>query len=244
MNYREILEKQLAVDYNCSLEDVRGKVNVISVLKEDANKRVIGEETTMLQIAGYGEKLLIAAHESLMDWCREELGNANAVWFTEPQNICRLNEKMKEFGQCVADLHHYYIPGNEMVHMEERFAASWYKGEEILQFKNDLRFGEALLFDEDTPDMVAVCAMEEDTILGMAGATADTKLMWQIGVNVTKEGQGKGVGTYVTTLLKDKVIEQGKVPFYGTVESHIKSQRVAIQSGFLPVFWELFTEER
>lgn len=66
--------------------------------------------------------------------------------------------------------------------------------------------------------------------------------MWQIGVNVTPEGQGKGIGTYVISLLKERLLEQGIVPFYATVESHIKSQKVALQSGFVPAFYEIFSE--
>lgn len=89
--------------------------------------------------------------------------------------------------------------------------------------------------------MLAVCAMEENVILGMASVTRDTDLMWQIGVNVTNEGSGKGVGAYVTSLLKEEVLKRGIVPTYATVESHIKSQKVALQSGFEPAFYEIFS---
>lgn len=89
--------------------------------------------------------------------------------------------------------------------------------------------------------MLAVCAVENDVILGMASATRDTEKMWQIGVNVTKEGEGKGVGAYVTSLLKERLLNQGILPSYATVESHIKSQKVAFHSGFEPVFYEMFS---
>lgn len=71
---------------------------------------------------------------------------------------------------------------------EERFEARWYEKEEIKIFQGDNRFWEALLFDERIPDMLAVCAVENDIILGMASVTRDCEKMWQIGVNVTKEG--------------------------------------------------------
>ena len=68
--------------------------------------------------------------------------------------------------------------------------------------------------------------------------------MWQIGVNVTTEGAGKGIGTYVTALLKEELLRRDILPFYSTVESHIKSQRVAFKAGFEPVFYELFSESK
>ena len=92
--------------------------------------------------------------------------------------------------------------------------------------------------------MLAVCAVENDTILGMASVTRDTEKMWQVGVNVTKEGEGKGIGAYVTSLLKERLLERGILPFYSTVESHIKSQKVAFQSGFEPVFYEMFSASK
>lgn len=59
---------------------------------------------------------------------------------------------------------------------------------------------------------------------------------------MTMEGKGKGIGTYVTSLLKEEVLKRGIVPTYATVESHIKSQKVAFQSGFVPVYYEIFSE--
>lgn len=50
------------------------------------------------------------------------------------------------------------------------------------------------------------------------------------------------IGAYVTSALKDEVLKRGIVPTYATVESHIKSQQVAVRAGFEPAFYELFSE--
>lgn len=34
-------------------------------------------------------------------------------------------------------------------------------------------------------------------------------------------------------------MKRGKVPFYGTVESHINSQNIAVNAGFFPAWAEL-----
>ncbi|MBQ7776535.1 MAG: hypothetical protein IJ379_11510 [Lachnospiraceae bacterium] len=59
---------------------------------------------------------------------------------------------------------------------------------------------------------------------------------------MAEEGRGRGVGAYVTAVLKEKLLERGIVPTYATVESHIKSQKVALEAGFEPAFYELFSE--
>jgi len=48
-----------------------------------------------------------------------------------------------------------------------------YEYKDIFQFKDDIRFGEAFVFNENYPDMLAVAALEGDNIMGIAGASAD-----------------------------------------------------------------------
>lgn len=148
----------------------------------------------------------------------------------------------KEFGQSLSDTHHHYLPCENFPELEKRYSLTWYEKNELEVFRGDERFFEALLFNEETPDMLAVCAMEGEYILGMASATYNCEKLWEIGVNVTPEGRGKGIGTYVTTALKEELLRRGIVPTYATVESHIKSQKVAFQSGFEPSFYELFSK--
>ena len=241
--YIDVLERQLAVDYDCTVEEVHSDKNIFRILKVNPGARPVGNADTFLKVAVYREKLLVMADEKILDWFEKTFGCFNGVWFSEPQNLIKLHCKLQEYGHKLADAHHYYIPAQNGEATKRRFPVKWYEEKETEVFQGDGRFGEALLFDDETPDMLAVCAMEKDVVLGMAGATRDSEQMWQIGVNVTDEGRGKGVGTYVTSLLKEELLGRGIVPFYATVESHIKSQKVAIQAGFLPVFYEIFSEK-
>ena len=107
-------------------------------------------------------------------------------------------------------------------------------------FKDDNRFDEAFAFDNNFPDVLAVAKIDErGNILGMAGASKDSDVMWQIGINVLEGAEEKGVAKTVVKALKNEILRRGKVPFYGTVESHIISQKVALASGFYPAFAEV-----
>lgn len=241
-SYIEALEEQLAIDYDCSVNEVHSKENIYRILKVNEKARRIGSEDSLLKIAVYREKLLVMAAPEIMDWCKETFGQHSGTWLSEPENLIKIHNKLQKYGQKLADTHHHYIPAENITPMKQDFDLKWYEQKEIEVFRGDGRFWEALLFDEDTPDMLAVCAMEGDTILGMASVTRDCDRLWQIGVNVTPEGRGKGIGAYVTAALKDEVLRRGVVPTYATVESHIKSQQVAFRAGFIPVFYELFAE--
>ena len=39
-------------------------------------------------------------------------------------------------------------------------------------------------------------------------------------------------------LLKNKIIEMGDVPFYGTAAANVQSQNIAVNSGFRPAWVE------
>ena len=90
--------------------------------------------------------------------------------------------------------------------------------------------------------MLAVAAFDGDGIIGMAGASSDSQTMWQIGIDILPKYRGKGIGTNLVTLLKNEILNRGKIPFYGTVESHFHSQNIAISSGFFPAWAELYSQ--
>ena len=91
------------------------------------------------------------------------------------------------------------------------------------------------------------CVMQELTgkdydqshMCGMAGVSRDGAYLWQIGINVDKDYAGQGLGHKLVRTLKEEVLRRGKVPFYGTSESHTLSQTVGLKAGFVPAWTEV-----
>lgn len=134
---------------------------------------------------------------------------------------------------------------------EQEFSFAWYEQEELLRFKENNRFGSAICFSPTQPDVLAVAAMlpdagdkdfNQDHMTGMAGVSADGKYLWQIGINVLEEYQGRGLAARLVRSLKEEIIRRGKVPFYGTSESHTVSQTVALKAGFVPAWTAVYAE--
>jgi predicted GNAT family acetyltransferase len=90
--------------------------------------------------------------------------------------------------------------------------------------------------------VLGVAALRKGEIVGMAGASADSPTMWQIGINVEPACRGEGLASLLVTLLKNEILKRGVLPFYGTALSHIASQRTALVAGFLPAWAELVAE--
>ena len=79
--------------------------------------------------------------------------------------------------------------------------------------------------------------------MGMAGCSEDAPHWQQIGIDVLPEYRSKGVGSYLVNLLKNKIIEMGDIPFYGTGAANIHSQNIAVKCGFKPAWVETEAEK-
>ena len=74
--------------------------------------------------------------------------------------------------------------------------------------------------------------------MGMAGCSEDAPRFQQIGIDVLPEFRSRGIGAYLVTLLKNRIIEMGDTPFYGTAAANLHSQNIAVKSGFRPAWVE------
>ncbi|MEG2916658.1 MAG: GNAT family N-acetyltransferase [Clostridium sp.] len=244
----QIAKAQLALDYSCEISDFEKENNTIVENNLVEGRRIYNSDGCALKILCFGNKAIISTSPKMMPWFEEKLLNANSAWLLEYQKLRAIDKEIQKFGHEIADVHQYYLPNpNESdttIESISNIAVKWYEKEEILQFRDDERFGEAFAFDENHPDILAVAAIDGNEIMGMAGASEDSETMWQVGIDVLAKHRGKGIGTKLVTLLKNEILKRGKVPFYGTVESHFHSQNIAINSGFFPAWAELYSREK
>ena len=158
-------------------------------------------------------------------------------------NLRELDKKMKEYGCQIGQAHPFYIATEKTIVDTKGYEIKKYAGDEIEQFRGDDRFDEAFLFSDLPKDEIGIAAIKDGNILGMAGATSDSNMMWQIGINVMAEAEGLGIGSMLVEILKNEILDLGKIPFYGTAMSHIVSQKVALNAGFYPAWAELYCEK-
>ena len=239
----QIAKAQLALDYNCKVSDFEKEKNTIAPNNLVEGRRIYRNDGCFFKLLCFGDKAIIKTSPMMMPWCEEKMLNRD-VWIFEYPKLRAMDKKLNEFGHEIADIHHYYLPNPDMPLLEPNIIVKWYETEEILQFENDDRFGEAFGFNKTHPDVLAVAAFDGDNMMGMAGASSDSKTMWQIGIDVFPEYRGRKVGTNLVVLLKNEIIKRGKVPFYGTVNSHFHSQNIAINAGFFPAWAELYSKAK
>ena len=116
--------------------------------------------------------------------------------------------------------------------------------EQYERFRGDPRYANALGFSDRRPDIMVLAAFDSDADLAlaeplaMAGASDDSPLMRQIGIDVLPQVRQRRLAARLVYELSRMVLADGRVPFYGTSPSHVLSQRVALAAGFIPTWWE------
>ena len=237
--YYEKLLELLSIELNCTPADLQAEENIITTSAGKDGRRNYSPDL-FLQMATCGENAVIMAdeclHEFLHKWIKDEGGHH----LFEFENLPELNEELKRYGYQMNPTHHMFLPCREVTE-EERFSVKWLYDDEISPFYGDPRFPNAIAYPKpcpERPDRIVVIAYDGDSIMGMAGSSEDAPHWQQIGIDVLPAYRSKGVGSYLVTLLKNKIIEMGDIPFYGTGAANVHSQNIAIKCGFKPAWVE------
>ncbi len=252
--YQKELSRQLALDYCCSPTDVMDSQNHFTIYVPQEGRRRFQEGSVCgLKIAVVNGKLLITGSEEIIAECRKRYANVTGEWFFDVKRLWEIEELLVPFHFRIAQAHPFYLPESDIAISAAivssglpescAFDLVRYDQNNILQFRGDSRFDEAFAFDPDAPDVLGIAAVKNGEILGMAGASADSPLFWQIGINVDSHARSMHVGSTLVRLLAQDILAHGAVPYYGTSMSHIASQRVAHRAGFAVAWAELITEE-
>lgn len=239
------IQKQF--DLDCNLKEaeeiLQNKVYLSRSQALDGARIVVNTDLFFRAIIFMG-KAYIMTDESIFDGCKELFKNARPEWFCEFSNLRIIDHILSEYDREIADTHIYFLPDYEAKVVEDNRDTKWFNEKEIRDMKDTNIFHNALCYSATQPDILAVAAMDGNIMKGMAGASLDGRYVRQIGIDVLEQYQNEGLATYLTTILKQKILKEGLIPFYGTSESHSISRNVAIHSGFLPAWAEIYVKRK
>ena len=88
-------------------------------------------------------------------------------------------------------------------------------------------------------DVVGIGAYDGERLVGLAGCSADCEKMWQIGIDVLPDYRRQAIAAALTSTLAVQILDRGKVPFYCSAWSNIRSVRNALKCGFRPAWVEM-----
>ncbi len=239
-NYRTSLLDLLSREYHCSPKAFLCSENILTLSTPKEGGRAYDPEPAFLRMVTLGDNAIITAHECMHPFLREFMKDRRGIWLFEQSNLPPFMRELERFGYSLSMSWHQFLPSFS-VEPRQHWAVRWLNDGDMKQFRGDDRFSNALCGDGAArPDRMAVCAMDGESVMGMAGCSEDAPGWFQIGVDVLPAYRLRGVGTYLVTLLKNKVIESGVIPFYGTSLSNLPSWNLALSCGFRPTWVEMW----
>ena len=240
------IKYQLSLEYNCTIGDFSKSDNIITLQRNHPQRRPYSDNTFYLQMVTFGDNVVITSNESMHKWLQSYIKNRKGIWLFEHNNLMELELELNKVNKKLSQTYHMFTSQKNIESKNIDIKTKWFENEMIHQFYGSEFSSNAIAkkYNPKKPDILAVAAYIDNEIIGMAGCSADTPLLWQIGIDVKEKYSGRGIGTYLTSLLKKEIENRGKIPFYGTSLSNIKSWNVALNSGFIPTWIEISTIEK
>ena len=233
----------LSKDLNCQPDDFRRSSDVLTVPAPREGRRLYTPYPPFFQMATLGSNTVISADPQLHPFLKQLLQTAQGHRLFELPALIEIDTALRRFGYRLSPTHFMFLPERDAVPAVS-CPVRWFYEQEIHAFYGDKRFPNAICpaFVPERPDRIVVCAYDGETITGMAGCSADAPHWQQIGIDVLPAYRGKGIGCMLVTLLKNKLLAQGDIPFYGTAAANYASMHTALRAGFQPVWTEITAE--
>jgi GNAT superfamily N-acetyltransferase len=219
---------QLAIDLNCSPGDFDSAGFVFCEAKENPGRRPFPREERHFEMVTMGGAVIVSATSDILQYIRDQLeGKSRDDAFSMPfiygSGVYFLPDDPRQMP---------VLDGVDVEVLERKQILSLYELCQADDFSNAIQFD----INHPRPDMLVTLATVDGKVAGMAGASADSEMLWQIGVDVLPEFRNRNIAATLTNRLAIEILERGKVPYYGTASSNIASQRVAHRAGFKPAW--------
>ena len=242
MTNKEIIQiamEQSAKDINCKADDFLKNENVIADYKLGPSAKKYYKEPISCHMISYGNNIVASVKEEYRDIVTEYLGKFEYYYCFEAPHIYWLNKRLDKLGQKICFMAEYYLP--DLDRLKPLPCNYRLKVLEAPDFKDLYKpeWSNALCEERKELDVLGIGAYDGDKLIGLAGCSADCDKMWQIGIDVLPEYRRQGIAAALTSRLAIEILERGKVPFYCTVWSNMRSVRNAIKSGFTPAWVEM-----
>lgn len=231
--------EQSARDLNCVPEDFlkSGPVLASGGLSPQAKRYY--KEPLPINFVSYGSNVVASASTEYRDIAAEYIQKFPFYRCFETPAIHWLDERLAPMGQKVCFMAEYQLPDPDRVrplpcsYAMQVLEQQDFSGLYLPEWSN------ALCEDRKQLDVLGVGAYDGDTLIGLAGCSADADMMWQIGVDVLPDYRRQGIAAALTSRLALEILNREKVPFYCSAWSNLLSVRNALRCGFTPAWVEM-----
>lgn len=224
-----IVQTQLAIDLNCSIDDLNGEKDSIVFVeaKENPGRRPFPRKARYFEILSMGKSIVVSATpERLLIAKTLMQGKNRDTVFSLP---------------FIRGLYLHFLPDVRRIKPMSPpnfFSFEMIQREDVVSLFDVTRFNEAIIYDTNLPWQtdLAVLAKQDGEIVGVAGASKTCAKLWQIGIEVLPNYRNLGLASYLVNRLTLEILERGEIPSYDAIASNLASQRVAHRLGYFPAW--------
>ena len=242
MTQKEILQTALAqsaIDLNCRPEDLTSGKKVVVDSKPHPKARAYLKLPFACNLVSYGGGVVASVSPEVREIAATYLGKYPTEHLFETPNLHALDDALAPLGLRTCFMAEYFLP--ELAALKPLPCKYELRLLERADFQHLYlpQWSNALSDKRPHLDILAMGAYDGDTLIGMAGCSADCDSMWQIGIDVLPAYRRQGIASALTAQLALECLARGKVPFYCAAWSNLPSVRNAIKAGFRPAWVEL-----
>jgi hypothetical protein len=245
---QERVRAQLAADYACERDQISGDgVSFVEARKLPGRRRFPWREKR-LGLVTMGRGVVVCCDAGRLAWAKRNLAGLKRDELFAAGTVTRLQEYVRADGQYIEGPVLKFTCAPEQLRDAPAAAGLGYElleGAEIQQLdgRGELGNGVAVGGDPARPDVLACAGRYGGRLVGLAGASADSEELWQIGVDVAPGFRERGVARDLVCRLTRAILERGRVPYYSTYASNLASIRAAASVGFSISWLELETRD-
>lgn len=240
----------LAADCACDEDAFLAEGVLITPAEQRLGQRPFPRPAKPLLVMSMGRSVVISCHPERIAWLRDILASRARDAIFWASTIVELEYSIARDGQTLIG------PQQKFICAPVAFSPALppdavtivtAAGDAVSDLYPHSGFTNALSYrphDNPRPDVLATVARCAGEIVGIAASSADCDQMWQIGVDVVPMARGAGIGRALVSRLTEEVFRHGRVPYYTTNVSNIRSSALAVSLGYWPAWVELFARDR
>jgi GNAT superfamily N-acetyltransferase len=242
------IRKILAANLACHADDFTKDGVVLSVAEVSEGRMKFPVREKSLTLVTMGKGVSISCTADRIDWAREHLGSLTREQLFAASTLAQIQQYVERDGQWMAGPLQRYVCSRDDLQpfpIPEEINVTLVEGEDIPALYRYDQFPHALSYDVHSarPDVVASVAEHRGHVVGIAGASADCDVMWQIGVDILADYQGFGIGKAVVGTLTQEIWKREIIPYYSTTVSNLQSRQVVSSLGYWPAWVELYAKD-
>jgi hypothetical protein len=243
MNLNYLTEKtaeQLSYDLNCSKYDFFSGQNTVTESILHPGRRRFSDTPDIFRMATMGGGNVISCAPELKPTFKKIADTFGDEIFSPPA-MSMIAEELRKFG-VMPSLSQAFLPKKNApkpTPTDDFYELRVFDGETVKKLYAYPGFENALCRKTGKRrDVMAVCAFYENELIAVAGASNDSDIFWQIGVDVDRRFRNNGIAKTLVSILTEEIEDLKKIPYYSVSPSNIPSLNTAMACGYYPAIAE------